>query len=324
MIHVKLAGSPYEMGYQHGQALRPLVDAMVRYESRRHAHVPPSPLDLESVAQRVTQAAPALLEELQGIADGADVAYDLLLEMNLRVLHYCTVIVFPCTNEGSLLGKNLDFPIYAYQALFTVEPDDGYAFTHIGCAGSVASYGGLNRAGLAMGHAAVPLKDALDGEGLPVAFLRRQVMQHCATTRQAIELVDRYDAWRMGDNLLFLDRAGDAAAVEIQPGEQRVCRAESGALWRSNCFADPNSPGGNEEGRGRHLYLEQVLRDRQPDLSRALMIQLLSSHEGERPLCRDSTQLGYIVNPATGAFQVADGYPCQIGFESMIKKEVQA
>lgn len=31
MIHSTLSGSPYEIGYQHGQQLRALVDALARY-----------------------------------------------------------------------------------------------------------------------------------------------------------------------------------------------------------------------------------------------------------------------------------------------------
>jgi len=183
MIHVVLSGSPYEIGYQHGQALRVLVDAMVRYESRRHAHIEPAPLDLNSVVERASRTAPALLEELRGIADGSGLPFDLLLAVNLRVLlHYCKVIALTRSDVGPLLGKNLDFSAYAYQVLFTVQPDEGHAMTHIGCAGSVASYGGLNTAGLAMGHAVVPLGGDLREAGLPVAFLRRLTLQHCADT----------------------------------------------------------------------------------------------------------------------------------------------
>jgi predicted choloylglycine hydrolase len=317
VIHVTLSGTPYELGLQHGQALRPLVDAMVRYESRRHAHIAPEALDLEGVRQRVERAAPHLLAELRGIADGSQVPYDLLLEMNLRILHFCTVIAFTNAEEGPLLGKNLDFPLYAYQVLLTVEPDQGQAFTHVGCAGSVASYGGLNAAGLVMGHAAVPLKDARDSGGLPVAFVRRLAIQNCATTGQAISLVGQTDAWHMGDNLLFLDKGGEAAVIEIKPGMQRLRRPTDGVLWCTNCFAEFEPAEGNDKGQGRHAYLARIFGAEHPEHNRALLRNLLSGHEGEFPLCRDSTQLSFIANPTTGRLEIADGYPCQVGYREL-------
>jgi predicted choloylglycine hydrolase len=318
VIHVTLSGSPYQLGYEHGRALRPLVDAAVRYESRRHAHLPPPAVDTTPVERLVSATAPALLEELQGIADGAGLPFDLLLAVNLQVLHYCTVIAFPRAVEGPLLGKNLDFPLYAYQVLFTVQPEDGHSFTHVGCAGSVASYGGLNRAGLATGHAAVLLRDAPLTAGMPLAFLRRLALQHAASTHEAVALVGEHEAWQMGDNLLFLDRAGDAAVVEIRPGEQRVRESQESALWCTNCFATFEPAEGNEEGQGRHRALEQVLGSPQALPSRDLLHGLLTSHEEPYPLCRDSTQLSFIAHPATGSLEVADGYPCQVPYQVVI------
>ncbi len=317
MIQVFLSGSPYEMGYQHGQVLRPLIDGMVRYESRRHTHAAPAPLQQEAVLARVGRAAPELLEELRGIADGSGLPFEQLLEVNLQVLHYCTVIAFTHSDSGPLLGKNLDFPVYAYQVLFSAEPDEGHGMTHIGCAGSVASYGGINTAGLAMGHAVVPLDAEPQEAGLPVAFLRRLALQHCATTSQAVELLSWNDAWQQGDNLLFLDKKGEAAVVELAPGMQRVRRPAQDAAWCSNCFVHDDLATGSDEAQQRYRYLEEVLSTAQRPLKSGLVHQLLSSHDGQAPLCRDSTQLSLVAYPASGRLEVADGYPCQVGYAAL-------
>ena len=318
MIHLTLSGSPYEIGFQHGQALRALVDGIVKHESRRHAHLEPESLDLNGVLDRVRGAFPELLEELRGIADGSGVPWDLLLEVNLRVLHYCTVIAFTHSKVGPLLGKNLDFPIYAFQMLFTVRPNEGHAMTHIGCAGSVASYGGLNDAGLAMGHAIVPLDEEPEENGLPVAFLRRQALQHCATVAEALTFLSQHDVWRFGDNLLFLDRSGEAAVVELRPGAQRTRHPSNGAIWCTNCFAHPDLTTGREEARQRQRYIEGALGAERPILSRALLHRLLSSHDGQAPLCRDDTQLSFVAYPASGRLEVADGYPCQVDYAEVV------
>lgn len=318
MIHVTLSGSPYEIGYQHGQALRPLVDAMAKYESRRHAHLDAAPPKLDAVLDRVRLTAPALLEELRGIADGSGMPYELLQAVNLRVLHYCTVIAFTQSDVGPALGKNLDFPLYAYQALFTIQPAEGYAMTHVGCAGSVASYGGLNAAGLAMGHAAVPLDENLEDSGLPVAFLRRLALQHCATASEAIAFLGKHDVWRIGDNLMFLDRSGEAVVVEMRPGAQRVRQPVEGTLWCTNCLVHPDLATGKEDARQRYRYIERTLSAERPALTRAFLHGLLSSHDGEALLCRDTTQLSFVAYPASGRLEIADGYPCQTGYTEAI------
>jgi predicted choloylglycine hydrolase len=312
MIHSTLSGSPYEIGYQHGQQLRALVDALARYESRRHSHVPSSAPNHAAVATRVRRVAPALLEELEGIADGSGVPFEDLLRVNLQVLHYCTVIAFTNSDVGPLLGKNLDFPAYAYQVLFTVQPKEGYAMTHIGCAGSVASYGGINAAGLAMGHAVVPLNVAPNDDGLPVAFLRRLALQHSATVPEAITLLRAHKGWRAGDNVLFVDRDGQAAVVELSPDAPRVIQSGEGSIWCVNCFAHPDLTG-TEEARQRYRHIEQALKVERPPLTRELMHRLLCSHAAP-PLCRDTTQLSFVAYPASGRLQVADGYPCQVGY----------
>jgi predicted choloylglycine hydrolase len=314
VIHLTLSGSPYQIGYQHGLALRVLVDAMVRYESRRHSHTTSTTPNLDAVLSRVRNAAPALLEELEGIANGSGIPLDALLEVNLRVLHYCTVVAFADSDVGPLLGKNLDFAAYTYQVLFTIQPDEGHAMTHVGCAGSVASYGGINSAGLAMGHAVVPLDERPQDGGLPVAFLRRLALQHCATVPEAIDLLRKHDAWQTGDNLMFLDRSGEAAVVELAPRMQRVLRPAGRTIWCTNCFVHPDLVQGKEEARQRHRYIEKVLRAEQPSLTHALLQRLLSSHDDQAPLCRDSTQLSFIAHPVSGHLEIADGYPCQVGY----------
>lgn len=103
-----------------------------------------------------------------------------------------------------------------------------------------------------MGHAVVPLGPAPQDGGLPVAFLRRLALQRSAAVTEALALVGERDAWRAGDNLLFLDRGGEAAVVEMRPGAQRVRRPAGDALWCTNCFVHPEMAAGGAEARQRY------------------------------------------------------------------------
>ncbi len=192
---------------------------------------------------------------------------------------------------------------------------------HIGCAGSIATYGGVNSAGLAMGHAAVLLKDAGGRGSLPVAFLRRQALLHCATVPEAIAFINEYDPWQIGDNVLFLDQNGEAAVVELRPGTQLIHRPVNNAIWCTGCSRQPDVAEAFADGHlKRHRFIERKLQA-EKKFSSGLLRDLLSSHEGEAPICRDSTQLSILVYPATGTLKVADGFPCQTGYKTTLQIE---
>lgn len=78
MLKIKLQGSPYEIGFQHGQALRPLVDGVVRY-------LVPSDLNYDDIQETITylnDQAPELLLEMRGIADGSDIPFEQIIRLN--------------------------------------------------------------------------------------------------------------------------------------------------------------------------------------------------------------------------------------------------
>lgn len=192
---------------------------------------------------------------------------------------------------------------------------------HIGCAGSVATYGGVNSAGLAMGHAAVLLKDAGGKGSLPVAFLRRQALQHCAAVPEAIAYMSEYDPWQIGDNVLFLDQNGEAAVVELRPGTQLIHRPVNNAIWCTGCSRQPDVEEPYADGHlKRYRFIGRTLQAEEK-FSSGLLRDLLSSHEGEAPICRESTQLSFLVYPVTGTLKVADGLPCQTGYTTTLQIE---
>jgi len=318
MIHVELSGTPYEMGFQHGKALRPLVDAFVKYDLRRHSYKKPVSLDLDDMLNRINNYAPSLIEEIRGIADGADIPFDIMVELNIRINYFCTCIAFTTSENGPVLGKNLDFYAYAFQVLFTVKPETGYEMLTVGAAGSPASYGGLNRAGLAMGHAAIVLTDARDKGNLPVTLLRRQALQYCATVPEAIAYLSEHDPWQIGDNIMFLDRQGDAAVVEMRPGVQNIHRPKNDRIWCTGCSPQMEPNMFTEDHLKRYRHIEQTLQSKET-LTSDYLCDLLSSHEGETPICRDSTQLSFLAYPASGTLKVADGFPCQTGYTKTLQ-----
>lgn len=315
MLKIDLSGSPYEIGFQHGQSLRPLVDGIVRYLA---------PFDTEheemhDTIARLNELAPELILEMKGIADGAQIPFEEIVNLNLKVLHYCTVIAFEESDVGPILGKNLDFPGYAFQTLFYVVPESEHSFIHLGCAGSVASYGGLNDAGLAMGHAVVFLEKQLDNGGIPIAFVRRLALQHSSTTEEAVGYVASIKTKKVGDNIIFLDKHGVAKTIEKAPTSYQVHNSLKRIAFCTNSFVHQEHSHYMDETSDsykRHRELGNVLSKQK--LSESTLKKVLCNKEGNFPVCRKTTQVSFIAFPEQLLLKVADGRPHVESYENKI------
>lgn len=324
MILVHVGGTPYEIGYQHGVQLRALIDGLVKYETRDYdrAVVERSAELYQSLAY-IERHAPEFLEELNGIADGAQVDYGRLLYVNLKYFHYCTTVSFSHSADGPLLGKNLDYPGFCFLAVFRVLPDRGLPFYQIACAGTVSPLGGLNAHGLALGHSVVFLKDVPDHyEGLPVSFLRRQVLQSCSSTAEAVERIVATPTIRVGDNIVLNDRGGNTCVIEKAPQASRVLGPVDGAAYCSNTFTHPDLreftlP--KDEPVQRFGQVAALLAERTDGaLSAQSLERVLGYADGACPIRRKSTQISYIAYPRQLMLKIADGYPDVHGYEDFV------
>lgn len=315
MIHINLKGSPYEIGYEHGKQLKLLVDAITKNLSRDYTfNKNIYENQTKSTLSVLEKMAPEIIEELQGIADGAEVEFMRLLYVNIKYLHYCTVIAFEDSEDGPVLGKNMDYPGYAFQTLFTITPEKGNTFIQLGCAGTISSYGGINSKGLAMGHSVVFLDNntVSNDKGIPIAFLRRLALQYCSNTAETIEYIATVPSISVGDNIIFLDKHGTANAIEKSPMSYQIRYPNHSCIYSTNTFIhEKNSILINykEEPINRYAHIEKLLKLNNSQLNTKVMESILSNNEGKYPICRETTQLSYIIHPEKLTMKVTDGYP---------------
>ncbi len=181
ITRLKLSGTPYEMGQQHGKAFR---DQIREYTAER-VHLSGttswagrelSRADVLALAQEMVAVneayAPDLMEEIRGIADATDLSPAELLitngftdfidavytRANARAATHgvddCTAFLVPgtATADGhSFIGQTWDMHASAepYVLLTDVEPADGIpfiGFTTMGCIGQM----GMNAEGIAV------------------------------------------------------------------------------------------------------------------------------------------------------------------------------
>ena len=109
MIEMELTGTPYEIGYQHGRQVPELIRqfhhcVLVDKASQGFRGRPQGTRDdfrqrVVRVASNVQAWNPELLDEMRGIADGAGMAYQDILDLNFstegwgELLHGCTSLV---------------------------------------------------------------------------------------------------------------------------------------------------------------------------------------------------------------------------------------
>ena len=324
MIHLTLKGTPYEIGYQHGKQLMPLVDGIMKslskdYMMKRNIYE----MEAKKVLKNLEKRTPEIIEELYGIADGAAVDFMRLLYVNIKYLTYCTVVSFEDSEDGPILGKNMDFPGYAFQVLFTIIPDKGNPIAHIGCAGTVSSYGGINSKGLAMGHSVVFLYDdsLINEEGIPLSFLRRLALQHQNNTEDAIKYLSEIPCDSNGDNIVFLDKNGNGMAIEKSPFSHQLRYSSQRCIYSSNTFThDQNAHlvDYKEEAVKRYENLSEIIRLNNQPLNNQFLKSILSQREGSFPICRKTTQLSYVVYPNKLMMEVSDGLPYVNGYNDHI------
>ncbi len=243
---VWLAGVPYELGRQHGVALRQEVRAAVTQVLgyfRQYLKVPVVRVWVTNwwLDTAWRQAQPFLhpdhLQELEGLADGSGVPL-----RDLMRLHAIPDRTYACSNlaawgqatrEGRLLHvRNLDWNIDAgiqqFATVFVVHPTGKHAFVNVGWAGFIGVLTGANDAQLSVGQVGAETTDATF-RGEPMAFVIRRMLETSGGLEHATTLV-RQAQRTVGVNYVIADaKARTARVVETTQHYLRVFEADDAA-----------------------------------------------------------------------------------------------
>ena len=205
---IELSGTPRERGRIYGETAKSLIARMV--ESWRqdlgnyslgNASVkndnPDVYLDAffsqTNYRHSIQQWAPALLEEVQGIAEGAGQDFNTILGLQLideewvfglrrglaKPTHKCTAFGVPNQESGiGFAGQNMDIPswVEGTQVLLRIMPTETSPEALVfSIAGSIG-LNGMNASGLGVTCNALPVL-AYSIDGLPVLFIIRSILE---------------------------------------------------------------------------------------------------------------------------------------------------
>jgi hypothetical protein len=319
-----LAGTPYEMGYQHGVLARDLILGFRRAAYAYVTSLIPGPgwlarplLFYQGAAYWPTIPL-EIAEEMQGIADGAGIhPIEVLVSTavwEMFLVSGCSefAAVGPVTADGSLIhGYNYDLMhpdhalIQPYLAALFYRPNQGVAFVTVNTVGSVGANAGMNEAGISVAWDNTYLKDdellrdtdASRSNGLPAVpyvITLRRLLQHSRRLEDAVQILADSLPRPLGDiAIVGSAEEGRAMAVETAGQVHTAREMEGGAVWSTNCFRSATLAPRDRRGDGRGLPAEAAWR-RFPRYM--AYNQLFAANEGR-------------LTPATAAAFLRDPYP---------------
>jgi isopenicillin-N N-acyltransferase-like protein len=254
---IRVHGSPYERGLQHGKAIPEMIHSRIR-RAISHNQGPAEKADAMRVADKVEKVLavrlPETLEELHGIADGAGADWDdLRLAVlagggGLRYLATCSIFAATrtATSDGHLIigaGGDLNPPVLTDQDFFVrvVHPSRGYGYVTMGVFPErPIQPEGMNERGVTIvgvGQSPVDGKQAYR-EDLPVGVSLYESMQwvhtECATIDDVLKVLRDSPRGYTGRTMIVGDASGEWAKVEVTYNHIEVLRPEPDALYAAN------------------------------------------------------------------------------------------
>jgi isopenicillin-N N-acyltransferase-like protein len=357
---IEISGPPAERGRAYGEAARTEIARSLDYY--REAFAASSGLDWPGVLARarswrgiVDAAAPHLLEEMDGIAEGAGVAADDILALNARGeivrSHDSAFAAMPESTDGcssfALLpvasgdghvysGQNWDWraPTEATTVMVrVVQPPRPTIIMQVE-AGQIGRHG-ANSAGIALNA------NGLDGRfgtppGLPQPVLRRLILES-ANMRQALG-VPFGVRQHIATNLLFVHRDGFAIDLETTPAGHQWGYPAAGLLVHGNHYqyGVPSALTGtyrlsSPDSLFRVPIIERGLASVRAATDsaavRKLVAATMSDHFGhphgvcchtdpaDDELRRSKTTMSSLVDLTAGEYRVIGGNPCEGEYE---------
>ena len=343
---VKVAGTPYDLGFGHGSACRDLIEHAVRSALLKEINKRNSYTFEEAVTRAMAymefgrEYAPHLDEELHGIADGAGLTYEeicmlqvrseLAYPASLRAADGCSSVAVQAAhpNAGAtVVGTNLDMgaELEPLGIVLHLEPEHGPRILTWTLAGVVGQTG-LNSSGLV--RCGNVLFCAGWRVGVPTSFLFRRILEQetleaaallCCSTRRA------------KSNNIMLAHADDLILdIEMTVDDERLIHPADHTLCHTNHYTSPDLEEVDlfptqEDSRTRLARLHEYLQDA-VSLDEAAMEQLMSDHaNAPSSVCkhladdskRSKTIASCVMTPALGRMRIAMGSPCEAGYETL-------
>jgi predicted choloylglycine hydrolase len=285
---------------------------------------------------------PWMAEQMDGMAEGSGLSLrDLLLTNYYGLIwstagNWCTTVAVRQTEEGPLLGQNLDIGYGDFYYMEEQHPEHAHAVMGDRKLGLCWTPTGMNAKGLAVGSSNLGAPGQAHRpwslDGLPFHFLPSLILRECASVAEATAFLRALPPTIPsggGYQMNLVDSSGAMAVVD-KTGERTVVRqCEPDLNFTSNCTLDEEfeqwrlgAPGGNPDGQERVDRIRKewaALKGQRP--TREWLMNLMRSHTGDGHICRTNdrgySRIGFILSPAKLTMDISNGPPDRTPYERM-------
>ncbi len=299
-----LSGTPYEQGKQLGQGAADLIreNIVLARAQRQKFRGGTGRADYDTVTRRnerwVSRVFPELLEEVSGIAEGAEVDHIELLTMNLNPqLSYGHPTMLECTQVLAMgsatvdgktyVGKNRDLqrgPVRQV-VLHREHPNGGFT-SELKTAGRMTIVDGINQDGVSVtcsGQWSRRVRMDLSRADAAWLLLNVQpILQQAHSVDEAVRMIR--DQPRASGMIVLLADDGRAIALEVTDREVREFPPVNDILVRTNHFFAPTlrhlRPTFDEyrSTYDRYARASEMLLKRHGHIGRPDILEILSDH----------------------------------------------
>jgi hypothetical protein len=261
---VAVSGSPYERGVQYGRAVPERVKRSIGLYGGTLDELgftaPEKARLIGQFAKEIAAFGAHYLEEMRGIADGADVSLDDIVLINARTeivaqarreknrpeaeddaVDGCTgaVILPERSSNGRLIhGQNWDWRAECADTaiVLRVTRDDGPDFVTFVEAGGLARCG-MNAAGIAITANYLESERDYRQSGIPLVLIRRKVLEqrHFAMAVRAVAATPK----ACSNNMMLSTAEGFAIDFECAPDEVFPIYPQDGVIVHANHWVSP-------------------------------------------------------------------------------------
>jgi len=341
---IKVAGSPYEMGYQHGQTcddrIKKFVELIIKGASDGKSVTRQDVLNRTKVFQPLFEEyCPKLVEEIRGLADGARIPFEeaLLLQIRGEINNVCSsgCTAYAISGEGTangeiIIGQNSDMtPVMEELGIVLhLTPEKGQNII-MWTFGGHLGYHGMNSAGVA--HFANALSGGPGWQfGLPHYPVKRRMLEQ-ATVAECLRLLDNTQVCSSG-NYVLTGGCRTIIDVELTPeGYATLDDAGEGFIVHTNHFLSPRFATFDTDARSspdsfeRLNRLRTLIKNEYGSITVESVKGFLRDHENPPiSICRhlneqnpnSKTVASMITEPESGRFHVCVGNPCENEFQT--------
>ena len=229
---VKLKGNPYQIGWQHGnflpQETRRVIDSTLYLVGLAYSIKKSQWFfdEIRSAQKRLDKfTPPEFLEEMRGVAKGANVAYsDVHMANYFPALFHCSGFTLKddATADRKLYhGRILDYMcgvgLQYNAAVFAVEKEGKIPFINVSFGGFIGSVTGMNQQQISLGE--MGGKGVGDWDGVSMPILMRMALENAQTLSQT-KAIFRNNPRTCEYYYVFADgKTKDSVAVYATPDE---------------------------------------------------------------------------------------------------------